>query len=73
MRRGVKPFDTRVRSRRCAGSSRARKDITLCASKVREIGSSDTPYLFDSVVLLRKPCSTSLCRDSAQNFSSSLR
>jgi hypothetical protein len=24
-------------------------------------------------VLLRKPCSTSRCRDTAQNFSSSLR
>ena len=38
----------------------------------REIGSSETPSRLDSVVLLRKPASTSACRDNAQKPSSSL-
>ena len=51
----------------------ARNDIVLWACGPRDTGSSETPNLLDSVVLLRKPCSTSWCRDSAQKPSSSLR
>ena len=73
IRRGVKPFDTSVRSRRWAGSSIARNDIVFDACGPRDTGSSDTPSRLDSEVLLRKPCHTSWCRDKAQKFSSSLR
>src|SRR3984893_13978548 len=61
MRLGVKPFDTRVRSRRCAGSSMARNDMVLAACGPLDAGSSEPPYLLDSVVLLRKPWCTSAC------------
>ena len=73
MRRGVNPLDTSVRSRRWSGSSMARKDIVFDACGPRDAGSSETPNLFDNVVLLRNPCNTSWCRESAQNPSSSLR
>lgn len=43
------------------------------ASGVRDIGSSDTPSLLESSVLLREPLCTSACRVNAQKFSSSLR
>ncbi len=46
--------------------------MVLEACGPREAGSSETPYLLDSVVLLRNPWMTSECRDSAQNLSSSL-
>ncbi len=59
IRLGVKPFETSVRSRRWAGSSIARNDIVLDACGPRDAGSSETPYLLESVVLLRNPCSTS--------------
>ncbi|COX04423.1 Uncharacterised protein [Mycobacterium tuberculosis] len=39
----MKPLDTKVRIRRCAGSSMASIDITRYASEVREDGSRDTP------------------------------
>ena len=73
MRRGVKPLDTRVRNRRWAGSSIARNDMVRYASVVREIGSSETPSLLESAVLLRNPLCTSACRVSAQKLRSSFR
>jgi microcompartment protein CcmK/EutM len=61
------------RNLRCCGSPIVRIDITRCACGPREAGSSETPSALDSTVLLRNPSSTSPWRDSAQNFSSSLR
>ncbi|SKV34330.1 Uncharacterised protein [Mycobacteroides abscessus subsp. abscessus] len=70
---GVNPFDTSVRSRRCSGSSMARNDMTSLACGPKDALSMETPLALESASLFRKPCSTSWCRDSAQNFSSSLR
>ena len=42
----------------------ARNDMVLAACGPRDAGSSETPNLLDSVVLLRNPWCTSACRDS---------
>ena len=40
---GVKPLPTSERIRVWSGGSRARKDMTLWASGLKALGSSDTP------------------------------
>ena len=71
-RRGVNAADTSLRIRDCAAPSRARNDITRCASGFHALGSSVTPIRLENVSSSRNAAKTSSCRDSTQKSPSSL-